>query len=634
MYVSGLSATVIILSLIILYFTARIGKYKQAERLLVQQNEALMDIHEELSAQEEELRQNFNELYLNEERIRQQEEMYRLVTEGSNDGLWIWDIISDTQTLSERGLHLLELSEQAVNTHEKWKKLVHPDDLPHLLAELDQHLSRRTQLFGTEYRVKSPAGGYRWILSRGKALFDGNGQPIRMAGSYTDITDRKFKEEKIKHMAYYDTLTGLANRELLTETVCEALTKAKEQGTHGALLFIDLDNFKLINDTYGHSWGDQLLINISRQLAELVVDAGLAARLGGDEIIIFLPAINTAEEAAAYAEQVMRLLEKPVTVNEHIFHITASAGIALYPEHGSTIDELLRNADTAMYSAKNSGKRGYMVFDESMHNAVVEKTLLESRLRQALRNHELRLYYQPQFDMAAERVAGFEALLRWESPDYGLMPPLKFIPLAEETGLIVEIGMWVLAQACAFSQELYDKGLGRLWVSVNISVVQLIQPGFVQGVADVLAATGLPPHLLELEITESVLMEQLADNVRKLAELRDLGIRIALDDFGTGYSSLTYLKKLPITAVKMDKAFIDDIAAGGIDAAVTGTIIELSHQMGLTVVAEGVETENQFTFLQQKKCDIIQGYLISWPLPPAEFAELIRTSEKLIGSAS
>lgn len=616
------------LGLIILCLAAKIGKYKETERLLIKQNEELTAIHQELAAQEEELRQNFNELYLNEERIRQHEEMYRLVTEGSNDGLWVWDVASDTQTLSERGLHLLGLSEQAVNTHEKWKKLVHPDDLPHFEAELGSHLDGKEPLFRVEYRVKAPEGGYRWILSRGKALFDSNGHPVRMAGSYTDITDRKFKEEKIKHMAYYDTLTGLANRELLTETVCAALDRAREKGSQGAFLFIDIDNFKLINDTYGHSWGDQLLVNISRQLAALVADAGMAARLGGDEIIIFLPDISGSDEVATYADKVMQLLEKPIIVNEHVFHITASAGIALYPEHGDSLGKLLRNADTAMYSAKNSGKRGYMIFNDAMHDAVAEKTQLVSRLRQALKNQELKVYYQPQFDMKTDSIEGFEALLRWESPEYGMMSPLKFIPLAEETGLIVEIGRWVLAQACAFSQDLYKSGQRRLWVAVNISVVQLIQEGFVQSVADVLAETGLSPEYLELEITESVLMEQLADNVRKLAELRAMGIRIALDDFGTGYSSLTYLKKLPITAVKMDKAFIDDIAAGGIDAAVTGTIIELSHQMGLSVVAEGVETETQFAFLKQKLCDTIQGYLISWPLPPEEFQNLIETGNK------
>lgn len=602
---------------IVIYLLISLYKHKQTERLLQQQHEELTAVHEELAAQEEELRQNFNELYVSEEKIRQTDEIHRLVAEGSNDGLWIWDITTDIKTVSERGWEMLGLPEQAVKTKEEWKKLVHPEDLPRMTAELERHLSGQKTFYSVEYRMETP-GGYRWVLSRGKALFDSNGQPIRMAGSYTDITDRKFKEEKIKHMAYYDALTGLANRELLSKAVSDALAAATQSGGQGALIFIDIDNFKQINDMYGHSWGDKLLVNLSGKLSELVFDTGIVARLGGDEIIIFLP--NTTPGAiTGYADRVMLLLEQPVPVNGHVFHITASAGIAMYPEHGITMDELLRNADTAMYSAKNSGKATYMMFDKSMHEAVVEKTLLEARLRQAVEQDELILHYQPQYSILSGKIEGFEALLRWQSPDYGMVPPLRFIPLAEETGLIVPVGTWVLKQACLFSQELYNQGYGRLWAAVNISVVQLIQDDFVPTVAAVLAETGLPPAYLELEITESMLMERFEDNVRKLSELRQMGVRIALDDFGSGYSSLTYLKKLPITSLKMDKAFTDDIVNGGVDAAIVGSIIELAHQMALSVVAEGVETEGQFAFLKQKQCDIIQGYLISRPLPPADF---------------
>lgn len=610
---------------IVIYLVRNNYQYKRTVQSLQQQNEEYMTVHEELAAQEEELRQNFNELYLSDETIRQNDEIHQLLTEGSNDGLWIWDIVTDVKTVSERGWNMLGLPEQAVNTKEKWKQeIVHPEDLPRMVAELERHFSGQDPFYQIEYRVKSAQGGYRWILSRGKASFDSYGQPVRMAGSYTDISDRKYKEERIKHMAYYDALTGLANRELLIEVAKEALSVTTNSNKRSALIFIDIDNFKLINDTYGHSWGDKLLVSISKRLSALVVDVGMVARWGGDEIVLFLPAMDSIEEVTAYADKMMQELEEPTNVNGHDFHITASAGMAVYPEHGDNVEELLRNADMAMYAAKTSGKHIYRFFDKSMHDAVVEKMLLEARLRQTVDNGELRLYYQPQYNMKAAQIEGFEALLRWESPDYGMVSPLKFIPLAEETGLIVGIGNWVLREACTFNQALYARGQGRLCTAVNISVVQLIQKDFVQVVAEVLAETGLPPEYLELEITESVLMERFEDNVRKLEELRSKGVRIALDDFGSGYSSLTYLKKLPITALKIDKGFIDDIAIGDNNIAITGSIIELAHEMGLVVVAEGVETEEQFAYLKQKSCDYIQGYLISRPLPPEEFIKKLQ----------
>lgn len=605
---------------IIVFLSATIYKHKQTIRLLHRQNEEYLTVHEELAAQEEELRQNFKELYLSEEIIRQNDEIHRLVREGANDGLWVWDIATDIKTVSERGWNMLGLSEQPVTTKESWKReIVHPEDLPQMLAEMERHFSGQTPFYQVEYRAKTAKGEYRWILSRGKAAFDSNGQPLHMAGSYTDITDSKFKEERIRHMAYYDALTGLANRERLTESMKLALAANRQKGGQGALIFIDIDNFKLINDTYGHSWGDKLLISLGSRLGALVNKVGLPARLGGDEIVILLPDMESYEEITDYTEKIMRVLEQPTTVNGHVFHITASAGIAVFPEHGDNVEELLRNADMAMYSAKTSGKHTYRFFDKSMHDTVVEKTLLEARLRQAIQNNEFQLYYQPAYNLITGQIDGFEALVRWQSPDYGMVPPLKFIPLAEEKGLIVGIGNWVLRTACVFNQELYKICQKRLRTSVNISVVQLMQEDLVQIVKEILDETGLPPEYLELELTESVLMEHFEENTRKLQNLRAMGVRIALDDFGSGYSSLTYLKKLPITALKMDKTFIDDIAFGANNVTITGSIIEMAHELGLVVVAEGVETEEQFSYLKQKGCDIIQGYLISQPLSTDEF---------------
>ncbi|MDF2571383.1 MAG: hypothetical protein K0R55_2987, partial [Sporomusa sp.] len=626
--VFGVSAIIFTLIITVVYLLVNIYRRRQTERLLQRRNEDLIGVHEELAAQEDELRQNFNELYLNEEKIRQNEEMYRLLAVGSNDGLWDIDLVSGVGTMSERCEEICGFSGKRDFFFEKWLECVHQDDQAAAIARFEDHLQGKTAYYSAEYRIKTPDGGYKWVLARGRALFDHEGKAMRIAGSLTDTTDSKLQEARIRQLAYYDPLTGLANRTLLTDMVTRELAAVNEAGCKGAIIFIDIDNFKLVNDTYGHSWGDKLLVDIGGKLSALVGDAGVVARLGGDELIVFFPGAGDCVFITEFADKIMKLFEQSIIVNGHNFQATASAGIVRYPDDGISIDELLRNADTAMYSAKNSGKRNYKFFDKSMFEAVVEKAGMETSLRNAIVNNELIVHYQPQFSIETGKVEGFESLLRWASPEYGLVTPLKFIPLAEETGLIVGIGKWVLQTACVFSQELHAAGHGRLCTAVNISVVQLIEDDFVEMVTGVLKETGLPPECLELEITESVLMERFEENVRKLGELRNIGVRIALDDFGSGYSSLTYLKKLPITMLKIDKAFIDDITAGGVDAAITGTIIELAHQMGLTVVAEGVETEVQFEYLRQEKCDIIQGYLISRPLPPAEFTNKLQTCNK------
>ncbi|HEY3424651.1 MAG TPA: EAL domain-containing protein [Negativicutes bacterium] len=425
-----------------------------------------------------------------------------------------------------------------------------------------------------------------------------------------------------ERMAYYDSLTNLPNRKLLAEKFNQQLIEAGTEDAIGAILIIDIDNFKRINDTIGYNFGDRLLIEIGNKFIAMDDQQHMVAKLGGDEFIVLLTEVGSRSLVSKHAEKIMQIFESPFVINNNSFHISASIGIALCPDDGTDVDELLKNADTAMNKVKESGKRSYRFFDSTMNDAVVEKINLDRYLRAAIANHEFLLYYQPQINILTGKMTGFEALIRWLSPEYGMISPIKFISLAEESGLILPIGEWVLRTACLFNKNLQDKGCGTFYVSVNISVVQLIQENFISMVIDILQETGLSPTLLELEITETVLMDSFESNVQKLETLKAMGIKISLDDFGKGYSSLNYLKQLPITTLKIDKSFIDDITSDNVNAAITSSIIMLAHEMGLKVIAEGVETQEQFNHLNDKNCDMIQGYLISKPVPGEEIDRL------------
>ncbi|HRN61240.1 MAG TPA: EAL domain-containing protein [Luteimonas sp.] len=452
-------------------------------------------------------------------------------------------------------------------------------------------------------------------LIESSMVYDKNGELILFVTVLSDITQQKRAEQELRYLANFDTLTNLPNRSLLSERLSRAIVRAHREDTQIAVLFLDLDRFKDVNDSLGHAAGDRILRAAAARLQQTVGMHHTVARLGGDEFTVVLENLETAEDADKVAREIIMAFEAPLLLDDRReIAISPSIGISLYPDHAHVPTELLKQADTAMYQAKAAGRRTFMRYDDAMDVVVRQRATISGALRKVLDRGELRLVFQPRLALGEGRITGVEALLRWHSDEHGEIPPTDFIPMAEESGLILEIGEWVLREACLTLQRWRQHGLTELTVSVNVSVLQLLRGDFPEVVSRVLADIDLPPSALELELTESVLMANAEHTASKLQAFRELGVSLAIDDFGTGYSSLAYLKRLPITTIKIDKAFIGDLTHDPEDAAITSTVITMAHSLGLNVVAEGVETEGQVRFLRGHRCDEVQGFWLSPPL--------------------
>ena len=438
-----------------------------------------------------------------------------------------------------------------------------------------------------------------------------------------DVTERTYAEEQIKHLAYHDALTGLPNRLLFKDRLTVALSHAQRDRSRLAVLFLDLDRFKVINDSLGHNVGDQLLQAVAARVHACVRESDTVARLGGDEFTLLLPALARSEDAAVVAQKILEAIRYPFHIEGREFFTTTSIGISLYPEDGTDAATLIKNADTAMYQAKEEGRDNYQLFNAMVNAKALQRIALEHGLRKALLNDQLALHYQPIFDLRSGRISGMEALLRWNHPDMGPIPPGTFIPVAEATGVMVPIGTWVMRTACEQAKAWHDAGFKHLSLAVNLSVTQLQQPDLVSRVQEILEETELPARFLELEITESSAMLSPETSIRTLYDLKKLGIRISLDDFGTGHSSLSYLKRFPIDTLKIDQSFVRDINSDPDTAAIVTAIIAMAHSLRLKVIAEGVELSEQAAFLKRYACDQMQGYLIKPPVPAEEFVELL-----------
>jgi len=437
-----------------------------------------------------------------------------------------------------------------------------------------------------------------------------------------DVTERTYAEEQIKHLAYHDALTNLPNRLLFKDRLTVAISHAQRDGSRLAVLFLDLDRFKVINDSLGHTIGDQLLQAVASRIQACVRDSDTVARLGGDEFTVLLPRLHASDDAAPVAMKIIEAVRYPFHVEGREFFTTTSIGISLFPEDGTDAESLIKNADTAMYQAKELGRDNYQLFNAVVNAKALQRIALEHGLRRALGNNELEVHYQPIFDLRSNRVTGMEALLRWNHPGLGSIPPSTFIPLAETTGVMIPIGSWALREACRQAKEWHDAGRS-LSLAVNLSVTQLQQTDLASRVRDVLEETGLPPRMLELEVTESSAMQSPETSIRMLYELKKLGIRISLDDFGTGHSSLSYLKRFPIDTLKIDQSFVQDITSDPDTAAIVTAIIAMAHSLRLKVIAEGVEYTEQMNFLRRHNCDQMQGYLITPPVNAATFLDFV-----------
>jgi diguanylate cyclase (GGDEF)-like protein/PAS domain S-box-containing protein len=539
--------------------------------------------------------------------LRESELRYRLLFEQNAAGVCVTETsgtILDCNLTFAMMLGYARASLIGRNANELYVRRSDRDDLVEMLRD-------STTLNSVEVELKKQDEQSMWALMN-LTLVD-----ERIHATVVDISDRKRAEEQIEFHAYHDVLTNLPNRKLFTDRLTHSLSRARRSGKSLAVMFVDLDHFKSINDTLGHESGDELLLQMARRLRENIRDDDTVARLGGDEFTIILAELRHPEDAINVAEKLIKAVERPLSISGTSIEVSASIGIAIYPDDGADAESLLRNADSAMYRAKEAGRNTYQLCTDDMKRRAVERLSLETRLRRAITEGQLVLHYQPQISLSSGAAIGVEALVRWNDPERGLVHPSAFIPLAEESRLILPLGEWVLHTACAQMQTWHSQGLDLPLMSVNLSLRQFQQNDIVQTVRRVLADTGLDASSLELEITETAAMQNAETTVDVLQALRQLGVSIAIDDFGTGYSSLNYLKRFPITAVKIDRAFIRDLATSEGDAAIVSAVVGIARALKLRVIAEGVETEEQLTFLRRRSCDAAQGYLFSRPVSAA-----------------
>ena len=562
--------------------------------------------------------------------LKESEERWKFAIEGAGDGVWDWNIQTGDAVFSRRWKQMIGYADNEIaNDATEWSSRVHPDDLPKVMAALQDHMDGKTLAAKVEFRMACKNGEWLWILGRGMVVSrDAEGKPLRLVGTNTDVTERKAAAEKIEHLAFYDPLTELPNRRLSGDRLEQALTSSARHNRYGALMLLDMDDFKRLNDTMGHDVGDQFLIEVAHRLQSAVREGDTVARHGGDEFVVILEDLSDDALAPMQAEQVavkiLKAVSEPYTLSmrgnegestQRSYHCTSSIGITLF--HGTTLsaDELMRRADTAMYQAKAAGRNSLRFFDPDMQAAVEARAALDDDLREAVLGNQFALHYQPQVD-AEGRMFGAEALLRWPHPTRGLVSPVDFIPLAEATGMILPLGHWVLQTACAqLVRWAKDPLRSHLTLAVNVSARQLKMPNFVEEVLAIMAHHGTNPLRLKLELTESLLVDDVNDVIAKMSALKEKGVSFSLDDFGTGYSSLSYLKRLPLDQLKIDRSFVRDVLTNANDATIARTIVALAQSMGISVIAEGVETEAQRDFLAASGCLAYQGYLFGRPVP-------------------
>ncbi|HZV63189.1 MAG TPA: EAL domain-containing protein [Methylophilaceae bacterium] len=560
-----------------------------------------------------------------EQSLMLSEERWKFALEGAGEGVWDWNLKTDEVFRSSRWHEIYGYAEHEVgSTATEGRKLMHPDDVMQAVEDISAYLEGRTETYVSEFRLRCKDGSWKWTLSRGKVVeSDLTGRPLRMIGIHTDISDRKHSEAQVFQLAHYDSLTGLPNRVLFMDRLQQDIHKAQRNGHSITLVFLDLDRFKEVNDALGHDAGDQLLKETAQRLKACVRVSDTVARLGGDEFTIILNNFSEAAALELLAQNILHRLSEPFRIGEEMIYLTTSIGITIYPDDATDVEVLLKNADQAMYAAKDDGKNRYNYFTESMQQAAQMRMRLASDLRAALSADEFVIHYQPIVELKSGSIHKAEALIRWQHPVRGLVSPAEFIPVAEDTGLIIEIGDYVFTQATLQAAR-WRKLKPDFQISVNKSPVQFKANRNVHQVwLSHLASIGLPGDSVVIEITEGLLLDARDSVVRQLQDFHNEGMQIAIDDFGTGYSSLAYLKKFDIDYVKIDRSFTRNIQPGSDDMALCEAIIVMAHKLGLHVIAEGVETVEQRDLLLAAGCDYAQGYLFSRPVPAEELEKLL-----------
>ncbi len=580
--------------------------------------------------------QDITETEASSRALLESEQRYALAAQGANDGLWDWDLVSGQIYYSSRWKMMLGFGLEDIGADsQEWFGRVHEDDLERLRAALSLHLGGDTAHFECDYRMRCENGEVRWMLCRALAVIGDDGIAHRIAGSQTDITERKAAEAQLSRNAFYDKLTGLPNRALFLDRLERTLTRARRNPEYTfAVLFLDIDRFKKINDSLGHLPGDQLLIEAATRFESCLRPGDTVARLGGDEFALLVDDIHNSDDVSIVAGRIQKELERPFVLSGKEVFVTVSIGIAPCQGGDETADDLLRNADSAMYRAKSLGRARHEIFDAAMHQRALKLLELETDLWRAIERRELCLHYQPIISLENGQICGFEALVRWNHATRGLVSPGDFIPLAEENGLIVPIGWWVLEEACAQAKLWNDKISAQdpdhapLYMAVNLSSKQFSQGDIIARVQEIVQKTGFDPHYLTLEITESVIMENTESASAMLVELKAMGIALSMDDFGTGYSSLSYLHRFSLDTLKIDRSFVSQMRVGQNNGEIVSTILSLAGGLEMKVVAEGVETNEQLTSLRQMKCGFAQGYLFAKPLAVAQAETLLEQNPR------
>jgi len=572
----------------------------------------------------------FKEMHINRSRMTKTQELAKI-------GNWQVDLRTNEFQCSYEARQLLRLDQaNARITQDVFFTSVVQEDRIRVKESLDFALKNNKPI-NLEYKIYNTDGSQMSILNKSEIIFDELDTPVLMLGVVQDISQLKKAEEEIRFLAFYDGLTGLANRRLFMDRMDQAIIDSERNNKHFALLFLDLDNFKRINDTLGHHIGDSLLKKVATKIKNSIrksdsatrtskqteIENAVIARLGGDEFIILVTDLNGPESAAIIANRLLDKISEVYNLDGHDVSITTSIGISVFPEDGTQADVLLKNADTAMYHAKDEGKNTYQFFTESMNHAVLEKFSIDRDLRKALQRNELVLYYQPQIDMCTRKIVGAEALIRWHHPNRGMIPPGKFIPIAEETGVIIDINKWVLCEACHQAEQWRKEGYHPITIAINLSGYKLATQNIIQSLESILEETQFDAKNIEIEITENVLMHDTEETVSILNEIKNLNLSIAMDDFGTGYSSLSYLTTFPVDTIKIDRSFVMDCTAENNNPIIIKAIIAMGHSLGKKIVAEGIETEKQYHLLKELGCDEAQGYYFGHPVPAEEFNRLI-----------